>query len=168
MEDEPKTLLVTLTGKDRPGVTSAMFDVLAAAGVEVVDIEQIVLRRRLLLGILVTAPRDWKKLRDVIERTAAELDMSVEVDRGAGDNKSRRGDRSHITLIGSPLKASAVAAVAGRIADSGANIDRIERMARYPVTAIELHVSGAPAETLRPLLAAEAVRLGIDLSYPAF
>ena len=164
MEDEPKTLLVTLTGKDRPGVTSAMFDVLATAGVEVLDIEQIVLRRRLLLGILVTAPRDWKKLRDVIERTAAELDMSVEVDRGAGDNKSRRSDRSHITLIGSPLKASAMAAIAGRIADSGANIDRIERMARYPVTAIELHVSGAPAETLRPVLSAEAVRLGIDLA----
>ena len=36
-----------------------------------------------------------------------------------------------------------MAAVAGRIADSGANIDRIERMARYPVTAIDLHVSGA-------------------------
>ena len=39
-----------------------------------------------------------------------------------------------------------MAAVAGRIADSGANIDRIERMARYPVTAIELHVSGADPE----------------------
>src|SRR6478736_1162236 len=108
MDDAPKTLLVTLTGKDRPGVTSAIFDALAGAGVEVVDIEQIVLRRRLLLGILVTAPRDWKKLRDVIERTASDLDMVVEVDRGAGDNRSRRGDRSHITIIGNPLKASAM------------------------------------------------------------
>ena len=164
MDDAPKTLLVTLTGKDRPGVTSAMFSALSAAGVEVLDIEQIVLRRRLVLGILVTAPRDWKKLRDVIERTAAELDMVVEVDRGAGDNRSRHGDRSHITLIGSPLKASAMSAIAGRIADAGGNIDRIERMARYPVTAIELHVSGAPAEVLRPILAVEAVKQGIDLA----
>ena len=164
MDDEPKTLLVTLTGKDRPGVTSAIFDALAGAGVEVIDIEQIVLRRRLVLGILVTAPRDWKKLRDVIERTAADLDMVVEVDRGAGDNRSRHGERSHITIIGSPLKASAMAAIAGRIADSGANIDKIERMARYPVTAIELHVSGAPADTLRPLLSVEAVQQGIDLA----
>src|SRR5688572_23880962 len=164
MEDEPKTLLVTLTGKDRPGVTSAIFAALAAAGVEVIDIEQIVLRRRLVLGILVTAPRDWKKLRDTIERTAADLDMSVEVDRGAGDNRSRRGERSHITIIGNPLKASAMSAIAGRIADSGANIDKIERMARYPVTAIELHVSGAPADTLRPLLSVEAVKQGIDLA----
>ncbi len=164
MEDAPKTLLVTLTGKDRPGVTSAVFAALAAAGVSVLDIEQIVLRRRLVLGILVTAPRDWKKLRDVIERTGADLGMTVEVDRGAGDNRSRQGDRSHITLIGSPLKASAMSAIAGRIADSGANIDRIERMARYPVTAIEMYVSGAPAEMLRPLLAAEAVKQGIDLA----
>ena len=32
-----------------------------------------------------------------------------------------------------------MAAVAGRIADSGANIDRIERMARYPVTEAHTH-----------------------------
>ena len=141
--EAPTTLLITLTGKDRPGVTSAIFAALSAAGVEVLDIEQIVLRRRLVLGVLVTAPRDWKKLRDAIERTADELDMTVEVDRGAGDNQARTDGRCHVTLIGAPLKASAMAAIAGRIADTGANIDRIERMARYPVTAIELHVSGA-------------------------
>ena len=45
-----RTLLITLTGKDRPGVTSLVFDTLAQFGVEVVDIEQIVLRRRLILG----------------------------------------------------------------------------------------------------------------------
>jgi phosphoserine phosphatase len=162
--DEPKNLLVTLTGKDRPGVTSAMFAVFASAGVEVLDIEQIVLRNRLVLGILVTAPRDWKRLRDAIERTADELGMNVEVEKGVGDNRRRHRERSHITLLGSPLKASAVSAIAGRIADCGANIDRIERMARYPVTAIELHVSGAPAEVLRPLLTAEAAANGIDLA----
>ena len=67
MNELPKTLLITLTGKDRPGVTSSIFTTLANAGVEVVDIEQIVLRRRLVLGVLVTAPRDWKKLRDAVE-----------------------------------------------------------------------------------------------------
>lgn len=46
----PRTLLITLTGRDRPGVTSLVFDTLARFGVEVVDIEQIVLRRRLILG----------------------------------------------------------------------------------------------------------------------
>jgi phosphoserine phosphatase len=163
-DDKPETLLITLGGKDRPGVTSAIFATLARAGVEVLDIEQIVLRRRLVLGVLVTAPRDWKPLRDEIERVAADLGMSVDVDRGSGDNKQRPDGRSHVTVIGTPLKARAFAAVAGRIADTGANIDRIERMARYPVTAIDLHVSGVQTETLRAVLAAEAAVQGLDIA----
>src|SRR5215510_14638500 len=107
----PETLLITLTGKDRPGVTSTIFATLSRAGVEVVDIEQIVLRRRLILGVLVTIPRDWKKLRDAVEATARDLGMNVEIDRGTGDNKARGAGRSHVTVIGTPLKASAMAAV---------------------------------------------------------
>ncbi|MEZ5094949.1 MAG: phosphoserine phosphatase SerB [Nocardioides sp.] len=163
-EPVPQTLLITLIGKDRPGVTSAIFDVLARYAVEVVDIEQIVLRGRLILGVLITVPREWKRLRSAVEAIADRLDMSVEVDRGAGDNRARKHGRSHVTVIGTPLKASAFRAVAGRIADSGANIDRIERMARYPVTAIDLHVSGADPDLLRSLLAAEAARQGIDIA----
>jgi phosphoserine phosphatase len=163
-DQRPETLLLTISGKDRPGVTSAMFRTLTRAGVEVLDIEQIVLRRRLILGILVTAPRDWKRLRSAVEATASELGMSVEVDRGTGDNKGRREGRSHVTVIGAPLKAAAMAAVAGRIADCGANIDRIERMARYPVTAIDLHVSGVHPDRLRALLSVEAAAQGVDLA----
>ncbi len=57
-----------------------------------------------------------------------------------------------------------MAAVAGRIADAGANIDRIERMARYPVTAIDLHVSGVTPERLRSVLSAEAAAQGVDIA----
>ena len=163
-DQKPDTLLLTLSGQDRPGVTSAMFRTLTRAGVEVLDIEQIVLRRRLILGILVTAPRDWKKLRAAVEATATGLGMSIEVDRGTGDNTVRREGRSHVTLIGAPLKAAAMAAVSGRIADVGANIDRIERMARYPVTAIDLHVSGVDPDRLRAMLSVEAAAQGVDIA----
>ena len=162
--DAPKTLLITLTGKDRPGVTSTVFSTLAAFGVEVLDIEQIVLRRRLVLGVLVTAPRDWKALRTAMERVGDDLDMQVEVDRGTGDNRQRPDGRSHVTVLGMPLKPFAVAAIAGRIADTGANIDRIERMARYPVTAIDLHVSGADPNRLRVVLAEEAAKQAVDVA----
>jgi phosphoserine phosphatase len=160
----PETLLITLTGKDRPGVTSSVFATLAQAGVEVIDVEQILLRRRLILGVLVTAPRDWKKLEAAVRETAAALEMSVDVDRGSGDNQPRREGRSHVTIIGMPLRASAMGAMAGRIADCGGNIDRIERMARYPVTAIDLHVSGVDPDVLRGLLAAEAATQGVDVA----
>ena len=162
--DDPSTLLITLTGTDRPGVTSTVFATLGAFRVEVLDIEQIVLRRRLVLGVLVTLPRDWKALRTALERVAADLDMQVEVDRGTGDNRPRQVGRSHVTVLGMPLRAAAVAAIAGRIADTGANIDRIERMARYPVTAIELHVSGTHPDRLRMTLAAEAALQSVDVA----
>ncbi|MFN8196311.1 MAG: phosphoserine phosphatase SerB [Nocardioidaceae bacterium] len=161
---EPHTLLITLTGRDRPGVTSAVFRVLAASGVEVVDLEQIVLRGRLVLGVLVTAPRDVRKLTEAVERTAAGLEMLVEIDKGIGDNTARKSGRCKVTVIGNPLRAKAFAAVAGRIADAGANIDRIERMARYPVTAIDLHLSGADSVALRSVLSAEASRQGVDIA----
>ncbi|MBZ5739949.1 phosphoserine phosphatase SerB [Nocardioides mangrovi] len=161
---KPETLLITLTGKDRPGVTSSVFTALSGVGVQVLDIEQIVLRGRLILGVLVTAPRNAAKLRSAVEDTAGALGMSVDVDAGVGDNRSRGTGRSHVTVIGSPLRAAAMAAVAGRIADAGANIDRIERMARYPVTAIDLHVSGVETAALRTVLAAEAAEHGVDIA----
>jgi len=164
---KPETLLITLTGTDRPGVTSTIFSTLAVAGVEVIDVEQIVLRGRLVLGMLVTAPRDWRRLRDSVETAATSVGMHVEIERGEGDNQSRPEGRSHVTILGAPLKATAMAAIAGRIADTGANIDRIERMARYPVTAIDLHVSGVPTSLLRTSLAEEAARHGVDVAVQA-
>jgi phosphoserine phosphatase len=161
---KPETLLITLTGRDRPGVTSSVFAALSGAGVEVLDIEQIVLRGRLILGVLVTAPRNVAKVATSVQDTAARLGMAVEVESGVGDNRARAEGRSHVTVIGAPLRSSAMAAIAGRIADAGANIDRIERMARYPVTAIDLHVSGAATEALRTVLAAEAARQSVDVA----
>jgi phosphoserine phosphatase len=158
------TLLVTVVGKDRPGVTSALFTALSVYGVQVLDIEQVVLRRRLVLGVLVTMPRDETNLRRSVEKVASDLGMDVDIDRGTGDNRARPEGRSHVTVLGSPLRPSAVSAIAGRIADTGANIDRIVRMARYPVTAIEMDVSGAAPDLLRTLLSTEASHQGVDIA----
>ena len=168
-EKDPKrkkqdTVLFTLTGKDRPGITSLTFDTLARFGVEVLDIEQIVLRRRLILGVLVTAPRDPLPLRRALDQVANDLNMSLEVEIGTGDNRRRPSGRSRVTVLGTPLSSAAVAAISGRIADTGANIDRIERMARYPVTAIDLHISGSDPDKLRSVLAPEAAAQGVDVA----
>jgi phosphoserine phosphatase len=167
MDDTPQspgTLLVTLTGRDRPGVTAAVLATLSDFGVVVLDIEQIIIRGRLVLGLLVSAPRQWRRVSDALDVTATALDMEVTVEQGHGDNERRPRGRSHVTVLGSPLPAGAVAAITGRIADVGANIDRIERMARYPVTAIDLHVSGTDPDRLRRVLAEEAARQQVDVA----
>ena len=161
------TLLVTLTGTDRPGLTFAVLTTLAGKGLDVIDVEQVVLRGRLVLGVLLTAPRDDSSLRAELAALAARLGVEIEVSRGVGDNEPRRKGRSHVTVIGHPLSAAGLAAIAGRIADTGANIDRISRMARYPVTAIEIAVSGADPDALRTVLALEGVAQGLDVAVQA-
>ncbi|MDX6308358.1 MAG: phosphoserine phosphatase [Nocardioidaceae bacterium] len=161
------TLLLIITGPDRPGVTAAFFATLADYAVEVLDVEQSVLRGRLVLSILVTAPTNHKALALAAKATADALGMDIEIEHGTGDNEHRREGRVHVTVLGHRLPASAVAAICGRIADTGANIDRIVRMARYPVTAIELHVSGTDVARLRTLLALEAAQQRVDVAVQA-
>ena len=80
------------------------------------------------------------------------------------DDVPARGGRLHVTLLGSPLAPAAITAIAGRIAASGANIDRIGRLARRPVTCIEMEISGGDPVLLREDLARVAVAQGIDVA----
>jgi phosphoserine phosphatase len=170
LADDTPTLLVTVFGADRPGVTAALFDQIrqfeARTGyrARVADIEQIVLRGRLVLGVLVTAPPDPADLRMTLHRWAAGLKLDVEITEGRGDNRPRRAGRSRVTVLGSPLTAAALAEVAGRVAEAGGNIDRIVRLAKYPVTAIELDVSGVDPAKLRGDLTAAAAQIGADIA----
>lgn len=158
------TVLATFTGPDHRGVTSRIFAAATGFDAEVLDIEQLLLRGRLVIGVLFTEPADRTGFTDALAAVARSLDMDIDLQRGAGDNRPRRIGRTHVTVLGSPLAPEAVAAIAGKIADAGANIDRIVRMARYPVTAIDLDVSGSDPEHLRMVLAQEAVRQEVDIA----
>ena len=67
-------------------------------------------------------------------------------------------------MLGHPLTAESTAAIAARITATGGNIDRIFRLAKYPVTAVEFAVSGTETEPLRTALATEAAALGVDVA----
>ena len=160
-----RTLLVTVTGRDRPGVTSALLGALSAYDVVVLDVEQVTIRGRLVLGVLLSAPRDVAGAERAARSALEPLGMDVEVAEGGdAEGGASRPDRSLVTVLGSPLRPAALAGIAGRIADYGANIDRIVRIAAYPVTAIELEVSGASTDVLRGGLAAQAAAVGLDLA----
>jgi phosphoserine phosphatase len=158
------TVLVTLTGPDQSGVTTRLFTDLSPLDVEVIDIEQLVVRGRLILSALVTLPDDRERLERTVEAVGAAFGLSVSVEYGTGDNRARRVGRSQVVVLGNPLRPAAVAALAACIRAEGGNIDRIVRMARYPVTAIRMEVSGAETEALRTGLAAVAHEQGVDVA----
>ena len=162
VSDEP-TLLVTLSGDDRPGVTSRLFTALAGTPATVLDVEQVVVRGHLTLAVLLTTGGS-EQVRATVLDVADELDMKVRCRKGRGDNAPRPSGRLHVTVLGAPLLPAAVAAVARQVAAQGANIDRIRRISRWPVTTVEFDVSGGDVPSLRRAVAAEAAVLGVDVA----
>ena len=146
-------------------MTSRLFGALAGHPLSVLDVEQVVIRGRLVLGVLLGCDEqpDLNAIVEAVQALAGDLGLEAEFTMGSGDPAPRSG-QLHVTLLGSPLAPAAITAIAGRIAASGANIDRIGRLARQPVTCIELEVSGGDPGLLREDLARAAVEQGIDVA----
>ncbi len=158
------TVLVTLTGPDQSGVTTRLFAELEPCGVEVIDVEQLVVRGRLILSALLTVPEDEPGLERIVAEVGDAFGLEVAVEHGVGDNRPRRVGRAQVVVLGAPLRPAAMSALAQQIKDDGGNIDRIVRMARYPVTAIRMEVSGADPDQLQADLAAVAFEQGVDVA----
>ncbi|CAB4827382.1 MAG: phosphoserine phosphatase SerB [Actinobacteria bacterium] len=166
-----QTLLLTLSGTDRPGVTKTLFAALAAHPITVLDVEQLVVRGRLVLSALVNVETSgtgndeiMSRIRQDIRSTAAALEMDVTTVPGALEDTVRRRDRVHVTILGAPLRPDAVSRIAEEIANRGGNIDRIRRIASYPVTAVVFEGSGAELHDLRRALVAAAAEVGVDIA----
>lgn len=158
-------VLITVTGPDKPGVSSVLFAVLTRHGVELLDVEQVVIRGRLVLGVLVATDGDPEGLQEAVEQAMASVAMSVDVEIGAPDSAAGLGSSHVLIVLGRPVTARAFTEVARRLAGLGVNIDAIQRVADYPVTGLELRVSGADERDglLRSVIAEVATDVGLDI-----
>lgn len=167
-------VLITTTGPDKPGVSSVLFAVLSRHDVDVLDVEQVVIRGQLVLGVLAGVYRDPEGLQEYVEQAMASVGMEVEVKIGSaiGADPFAIGqkDSTHVLLmLGRPVTARAFSDVARRLAALDVNIDSIRSVADYPVTGLELYASLAQDTpeadaALRTALADAAVEAGIDIS----
>lgn len=163
-------MLITVTGVDQPGVTSALFEVLARHQVELQNVEQVVVRGRLTLGVLVAAPIETvagDALRHDVETAIHRLGLEVAIER-SGDMPVMREPSTHtIVVLGRPITAEAFSVVARAVAGLGVNIDTIRGVSDYPVTGLELRVSvpaGAAYGQLQSALAQVAVDESVDIA----
>jgi len=167
------TVLITVTGPDRPGVSSVLFAALTRHGVDLLDVEQVVIRGRLTLGALVTAHHDPEGLQEAVEQAMASIAMQVQTSLEISDDPAARRHSTHVVVVlGRPITARAFGSIARALADVGANIDAIRRVADYPVTGLELLVSPVPGQgsedyppgTLRKKLVDVAHAAGVDVA----
>jgi phosphoserine phosphatase len=167
-----KTLLVTVTGRDKPGVVSVIFAALTRHGVDILDVEQVVIRGRIILGVLVATAADPEDLQEAAEQAMASIGMQLEVEVGTGAVGSMVAASTHVVLVlGRPVTAQAFTETTRALAALNVNIDAIRRIADYPVTGLELLVSvpsnGNPEAAdaaLRSALVGLAMRGDVDLA----
>ena len=158
----PQTILVRVTGLDRPGITSDLLSLLASLDAELQDIEQVVVRRQLTLGLAVLVPAGRDLVKELLlfgwERS---LDVDFEI---VDATPTRHAKRHVITALGPELSPDALARTSGAIAASGGNIDRIHRLSRFPVWSYEFLVEGGDSNKLQASLMDVAVEESIDIA----
>ncbi|WP_375489913.1 phosphoserine phosphatase SerB [uncultured Jatrophihabitans sp.] len=168
---QPTSVLATITGRDRPGVTASLFSALAAFDVEIRDLEQVVIRERLVLAVLLDLRGEPGALRASLDQAASALGMECEIvlgDRHAAADeigeRPGRASKNHVMVIGRPLRPGALSHIAQHIADVGANIDSVSQLSTEPAASLELIVRAPDARQLRAALVRAADETGVDIA----
>ncbi|MGI9623430.1 MAG: phosphoserine phosphatase SerB, partial [Acidimicrobiales bacterium] len=158
-----RTVLVRITGPDEPGISADLFATLAEMEASVVDIEQIVVRRRLTLDVLIEVPPGDSALKDIL-LFGFKRNLSIDVEEI--DDEPSEYRRPHVvTIVGPELSPTEIKAATDAIASGGANIDRIVRLSRFPVMSYELRISGGDPDRIRSdLVEAAATHSGMDVA----
>ena len=167
VSEQQFTGLILVSGVDSPGITEALFETLSPFAVTILDIQQVVIRGRLILTVLISlSPAHAKSIEEDLEECAAKLGVDIATSFEISDQSSIAAKKSllHVVVLSQSLKPQAVNAIAAVIAQDGGNIERVNRTASYPVTAIELTVSGADLATLRSALATTGSELCVDIA----
>ena len=169
MSDEKSqfTGLILVSGIDSPGITQSLFDTLAPFAITVLDIEQVVIRERLILTVLIALnPAHAQSIEEDLEACAQKLgvDIATSFQEQGQSTIAAKSGLVHVVALGNPLAPTTIAAIAATIATRGGNIERIHRTASYPITAIEFIVSGADQKEIRQCLAEVTLTHSVDIA----
>ncbi len=167
LDKDQFTGLILLTGLDSPGITATLFETLAPFSLTVVDIEQVVIRERLILTLLITCdPAHAKAIDSDLVALATQLDVDIATSFSSTPIASIAAKTGllHVVVLSPKLEPGSIAKVAQNINALQGNIEAITRTASYPVTAIEFLISGADEKSLRNSLARVALETGLDIA----
>lgn len=175
---------VNIFGEDKPGLTSALMNILSEHGAFVLDIGQSNIHKSVNMGILIKTTTDVSGfiMKDLLFE-ASKLGVQIRftpVEREAYDAwVSRQGkNRYIITLLGRVVNAGQIADVTGVIFRHGLNIDAIRRLTgrmpldggdeNYAKSCIEISVRGTLDDEARSAFKNELMSLpqtGLDISF---
>ena len=168
IENKPAfTGLILVSGEDRPGITESLMQTLSAFSVTIIDIEQLVIRDRLLLTVLLSLDEAHAEaITEDLGVLQEQIGLDIAIDFTQQDSTQISGETLRVVVVGNSIKPSGLAAVASQIAKLGGNISAIKRTAVDPLISIELELS-IPNNSLKAVqgaLASVAIENKIDLA----
>lgn len=168
IENKPAfTGLILVSGEDRPGITESLMQTLSAFSVTIIDIEQLVIRDRLLLTVLLSLDEAHAvAITEDLGVLQEQIGLDIAIDFTQQDSTKISGETLRVVVVGNSIKPSGLAAVASQIAKLGGNISAIKRTAVDPLISIELELS-IPNNSLKAVqgaLASVAIENKIDLA----
>ena len=161
------TGLILVSGEDRPGITEKLMSLLSEFSVFVLDIEQLVIRGRLILTVLISLDESHASaIAADLELLEKEIGFDIAIDFAEEQNSAENPANLHVVIISDSLKPASIAVVAAELSKIQANISAIRRTSSEPLTAIELDIS-CPDKSIKEvqkLLAVVAISHKIDLA----
>jgi phosphoserine phosphatase len=161
------TGLILVSGEDRPGITEKLMSLLSEFSVLVLDIEQLVIRGRLILTVLISLDESHASaIAADLELLEKEIGFDIAIDFAEEQDSAENPANLHVVIISDSLKPSSIAVVAAELSKIQANITSIRRTSSEPLTAIELDIS-CPDKSIKEvqkLLAVVAISHKIDLA----
>ena len=159
--------LLTVSGRDRPGLAGELFAAVAAVATEITDIGQITIRGHLVLCIEVRLHDEATaaQLAEVVAASSVDSGGTVSVEISSPtERREAEGRRLLVTLVSRVIEPGSLGAVFSTIASCGGDVERIVRLADRPVQAYELLVRGPDHEQLRTALGQLAVTESLDIA----
>ena len=161
--------VITVLGKDRPGIIRDLLEAPAKMKVNIVDLDQRILQGHLVMSMVADfgkADATPKELEAALQRTAADLGVEVSflpIDQYRGKRRGRKN--LHVVTILARDRVGIIYDVATLAAERGINIEKALVTARGELISIEFVMDFGPldAERLRGDLKAECEKLGLDV-----
>ena len=157
-----ETVLVRVNGPDRPGILAGVLALMADAGSQVQDIEQITIRGHLDLSLVATVPGGRDLLKELL-LYGWDNQIAIAFER-VDPSPSVHRPAVVVTVLAGELGPAQLAAVATAVAATDGNIERIIRLARQPVHSYELLVAGGEMAAMKQALIEVSRQWGIDVA----
>jgi phosphoserine phosphatase len=161
------TGLVLLSGEDAPGIASKLFSALEPFSLRILDIEQLVIRNRLILTVLIELdPAHAEAIEDDLNQCAIDLDVDIATSFGTSSMRSIDGKDGiiKVDISADKFTPGLMADFMTKIFNIGANLEKIHRVANIPRLTFEFYVSGTDSSSLENMLKISQQKFSFDFN----